>query len=351
MSDHEKDRTDNLEFFESAILDPALKAQAFFDFDIGETDSTVSDFGAIEAAHWAWLGVRIGYLERMDTQELISSSKGIFKAWSNLQNRQIISPEDRWANVIQPRKSGQLALNKELFSPSLKIGSKTRVLLQNAFQTLLLLTAENILDDDSRYFLDSIGWTGNEEWRARSEGLGLPRRGSVQQIGSGLANVLNYWEEMDSASRSVEHADLNFAYIPEQKRDISVSFSESLAPSAAVSNFTQNARAILSPRFNLGKVEIVDRYFVLAGEFVARAREEGPAWLDARRRVFETLELLILYAGGGTNMRGPRRRLWQLFSKGIASLSENDKRSVENYLETLSEESLEEEPPEDLSQP
>lgn len=98
MSDTEKDAMTSLEFFKSAILDPALLQQSFVGV---EGRRTVSEFGAIEAAHWACLGVKIGYFVGKDAQELISSSEGVFKAWSNLHNRQIISPNDRRANVIR----------------------------------------------------------------------------------------------------------------------------------------------------------------------------------------------------------------------------------------------------------
>jgi hypothetical protein len=60
----------------------------------------------------------------------------------------------------------------------------------------------------------------------------------------------------------------------------------------------------------------VDRYFVLAGEFVNRAKDGSPDWLDGRFAVFERLAQLITYAGGGANLRPRREQLWEMFAKG-----------------------------------
>src|SRR5258708_20681728 len=189
MSDQEKHATAGLEFFRSAILDPALEVQSFFDF---EDSNTVSDFGAVEAAHWAWLGVQIGYFDGKDAQELISSSEGVFKAWLNLRNREIISSDDDWAKIIRQAESGQLSLNKELFSGPVNMAPRIRKLLHITFQNVLLLTAENIFEHDSLYFLDSIGWSDHREWDARRVGSVRRLLGAVQDIGFGFANVLNY---------------------------------------------------------------------------------------------------------------------------------------------------------------
>jgi len=317
MSDREKDVTANLEFFKSAILEPALENEYGFD-----VEGPVSDFGAVEAAHWAWLGVQIGYFDGKDAQELISSSNGVFRAWSNLQHRQIISPEDRWANVIRIAESGQPALNTGSFSAAEEIGPRTRELLQNTFQTFLLLTAENISDETSRYFLDSIGWTDDREWNARKGGHVHRRSGSVQQVGAGFANVLNYWEEMESSSRSAVNHDAELPYAYDLERG-SIGFSEGLTSGTAVPNFVQDARAILSRRFNLSHIDIVDRYFALAGEFANRAGEDSPAWLDARLSLFESLISLITYAGA--SVEGHQTRLWNSFTSGFQSpLPENE---------------------------
>jgi hypothetical protein len=337
MSDLEKNVTANLEFFNTAILLPALRDHLIF--SVGEASSTVSDFGAIEAAHWAWLGVQVGYFDAKDAHELISSSEGIFKAWTNLRDRQIVSPKDDWASVFQIGESGEATLNKELFSTIEEVDIETRELLQSTFQTFLLLTAENIFDNDSRYFLDGIGWTDDEEWNARKGGtihqqLGSVQSGSVQQIGTGFANVLNYWEEMDSSSLSVRDKSRVKPELHQRKRDIGIRATGSIVPAAAVLNFTENARAISSRRFNLGQIEVVNRYFALAGEFANRAVEDSPEWLDARLRVFERLIFLITYAGG-VPIEGHTGRLWNVFTRGVdGSSSEHEAMPIESSRET-----------------
>ncbi|MGA8223277.1 MAG: hypothetical protein WB780_16620, partial [Candidatus Acidiferrales bacterium] len=235
------------------------------------------------------------------------------------------SPEDDWAKVIQLGESGQDIVNRDLFSRGVDIAPRTRELLQNTFQTFLLLTAENILDDDSRYFLDSVGWTDAGVWNARREGTVHLLIGSAQEMTSGFANVLNYWEEMDSSSRSAEDREKASHFI-RLKSDIRIGSSKGLAHESVVRGFTQEARAITIRRFNLGQDETVDRYFSLAGDFANRAREDSPAWFDARLNIFEKLIWLITYAGGGDNVRGREVRLWSLFAGGVeSSHAENQK--------------------------
>jgi hypothetical protein len=316
MSDLERDAADNLEFFKSAILDPAIESRSSTEYTGHNIErSIVSDFGAIEAAHWAWLGAQIGYFDGKDVQELISSSEGVFEAWSNLRNLQVISPGERWADVIRAMEGGPPVLNKEAFSVATEINYETRELLQNTFQIFLLLTAENILEDDSRYFLDTIGWADDEKWSARRRGAELRgRSGTVRKIQSGFANVLGYLEAMDSSSNSAVKRDDDDPYTYIARRVDRATFSGQPFHGTVVWNFTQDARAILSRRFNLGKAQTTDRYFALAGECATRAWDDSPEWLDARRAAFTRLLWLVNYAGGGLWTRTDEPRLWNLFT-------------------------------------
>jgi len=310
MSDEKRDHTDNLEFFEAAILGAApVNDQGFISFE----SSISSDFGVIEAAHWAWLGVQIGYFDGEDAYELLSSSKDLFRAWSNLLDREIISPEEDWASVIRLGGRGQPALNKKLFSVAVEIAPQTREFLQNTFQTFLLLNAENIMEGDSQYFLDSIGWTSDEKWNACREGMAHRLQGAVQEIGAGFANVLNYWDEMESSSWNVNPDGVRYIF----DWGDSIGFTKGLAHEPVFPNFIRDVRAIMSRRFNLDRIEIVDRYFALAGEFTQRAVENSPAWLDARLKVFDQMHRLIKYVGGTT--KGRKRQLWSVFTKSIES--------------------------------
>jgi hypothetical protein len=345
MSNEENTKTANLDFFKSAIVEPALSMQRTSRLR-GLAD-VVSDLSVIEGAHWASLGAQIGYFDEEAAEELVSSSQEAFNAWSNLQSRNILSPQEDWARVIRVGEGGHPTLNKDLFSLALEITPEIRELLQQTFQMFLLLTAENILDRNSQYFVDSIGWTDDIEWNLRRSGLttdyeelasfkvsmlrianelsskdiGLLFVNELDgsDIGLGFANVLNYWEEMNSSSASLR-SRVYGVYDPSvvRERRIVVSFSEDLATSP-VWNFSQDARAILSRRFNLSKVEIVERYFELAGEFVNRGRENNAAWLAARSKVFQELAWLITYAGGGGSIKQHLARLWNLFTGGTAT--------------------------------
>lgn len=301
MSDDKSNATANLEFFKAAILHPALRHQRFW--DDREAGSTVADFGAIEAAHWAWIGVVSGYFDGKAAYDLISSSKGVFNAWSNLRDRGVISAEDDLAAIItQKAEGGQLVLAKEFFFEIEESAPDPRELLYQTFQTFLLLATENIFKWDSIYFLDSIGWADHEWWNVHRRGAIHPSIiGTVQDIGSGFANILNYWEEMSQPSlTSPEVPTARILNVPVQR-------------------LNETVRFLMQPRFNLGQTEIVDRYFVLAGEFANRAKEDSPAWLDARLNLFKKLILLITYAGGETSVRKDNTRLWNLFASSIES--------------------------------
>lgn len=315
MSDNERDATANLEFFTSAILEPALEDQQSF----GSAENvSVSNFGAIEAALWLRLGVQIGYFNAKRANQLISQLTQVYTAWQDLSSRGIISPDDDWAHIIRLGETGQVELNEETFSESRAIAPETRSLLHSTFQTFLLLTAENILDSDSRYFLDNIGWASDRDWNAHRTGTDSLQSGSAAEIERGFANVLNYWSEMKSTSDS---APFGFAELhpPITRSQPTPPYDAGhwKAAQHTVQKFIQDARSILSKRFNLGQTKIVRRYFTLASEFANRAREDSAAWLDARLRVFEKLTSLISYAGGEASLRGDWTRFWNLFTLGV----------------------------------
>ena len=294
MNAQEEVLADRLEFFKSAILKRALLYHHLS--QIEELGRATSEFGAVEAAHWARLGVQIGYLDAKQAQELFSSSGPVLEAWAYLRNRQIISPEDDWASIIRTDDRGRTTLNEESFSFNKEMHLSTRELLQNTFQTFLLLTSESILDDEAHYFLQSIAWTPAAEWNARKMGmvywwpnsafrtrLANQWPGSAQGIGAGFADVLNYWEEMESASRDVvrQHDSLSLLSLP----------ADPAGDLAAVSSFLDDVRKILIPRFRLSHGQTVARYFSFAGELVRRVADDSLECLDARRKIFDNLQL------------------------------------------------------------
>jgi hypothetical protein len=68
----------------------------------------------------------------------------------------------------------------------------------------------------------------------------------------------------------------------------------------------------------LRKIEIVERYFALAGEFVNRINDNTPEWLDARLDAFQILISQLTRAGGEEHIQAEsnRERLWFAFRRG-----------------------------------
>jgi hypothetical protein len=314
MRDSENDAKANLEFFRSAILEPALghlRRREYF---------SVSMCGVIEAARWARLGAQIGYFDPKDAYELISSSWGVFEESfaSQAQNSRAGDLE----RTIRQGESGPV-LDKEVFyTEGYYTGVETtphmRENLQNKLQTLLLLTADNLFDDSSLYFLECIGWTNDTEWKARREGTGGR---AAQDIGLGFANTLDYWEQLDFWWAPEYQELLVFNAVPGDLVEDRQLWARLLATLHSESSL------LLRPRFNLGKSVVVERYFTLAGEFASRAREDSPEWLDARIKVFEKLTSLITSIGGDVSTWDRRHELWRMFTKGTERSFYEDKTS------------------------
>jgi hypothetical protein len=340
MIDNENDAAANLEFFKSAILEPAL--EVWWLLALGERRSTVSAFGVVEATRWLGLGVQIGYFDGNQAQNLLSTEERVLDASYELQEWGLIPPEEKWDDVVRMAEVAQSVISMELFTAGGDIAFATLDLIQRTFQTVLLLTSENILEIDSSHFLDSIGWCGPEEWNARRRGGVRREPGSVQNIGSGFANVLRYWADMDSLSNSAMHR-MSSLYDGEWKPGAFVEFEDAWSSQwettkARVAKFIGETRAIPRPRFNLDLLHVVDQYFVLACEFVNRAREDSPAWLDARLSLFERLIVRIMSAGGGGPMTTKdKTRLWTLFTRGAKNSRVElafEKGAIENPWET-----------------
>jgi hypothetical protein len=304
----------NLEFFQAAILHPAIdqRRQAH----LSKTDRGMSSFGPVEAAHWARLGVLIGYLDAKDAHALIASTTEVIGSWSELQAYDLVAPHEIWAQIIDPRSGDQPLINSRLFEPATETAPVVTEMLHSTYQTYLLLTAQNNFDDDTYYFLTSIGTTKKPEWDARRKESDPRQIGSFLKIATGFAKVWSYWDGMDSLSSSIEARSRNQYPFPAVERAIDIPAHLELSEKdiAAISSFTQQARQILSRRFDLGNVETVDRYYTLAGELVNASREDTSQWLDARAEVFNRLTQLIVYAGGEKNVRENSDHLWQRFT-------------------------------------
>lgn len=141
----------------------------------------------------------------------------------------------------------------------------------------------------------------------RKEDTGFNRGGT--RIGLGFANALNYVHQMYCLIQTNNEAKA----------------------AKAPGYLLDYARKIVTPRFNLvrpnedldSNLPVTERYFALAGEFASRAKENDPAWLEARITVFENLfEFINFFRGWIPSIRQHERHLWNVFTRGIeASLS------------------------------
>ena len=315
MNNHETNTPANLDFFIYGVLHPALK--------LGD-ESANGSFGLLEAAHWGRLGAIIGYFEPEEILGLLSGTAAIFTAWSNLLEHEILAPDDVFSHIIFRDQSGHPVLNASLFSEKLEMHVAAREFLQSAFQTCLLLNSENILEDASRYFLNAIGWADDEDWDALKAGRSS---GSVEMIGVGFANVLTYWNEINSVQDWMLHEHALRRHFQIDLYGISFAVQQDAMP--VVRKFLSQLKLVVSRRFNLRR-RTVERYFALAGEFVGRAREDTPAWIDARRGIFDRLISAMLRAGVPIELPKHAAELWDTFLEaGRASLARDVTRQSE----------------------
>jgi hypothetical protein len=307
MSDVEIDTAANLEFFNFAVLRPAIESLGLRGLG---PESIVSSFGLIEAASWAKLGVQIGYFDAKGATELIFSSREILDAWRRLAALDLHASKESWADIFQMNESGALTVNFGLFSKVTDISPETRNLAQHFFQLLLLLTSENIYSDSTHYFLEYIGWRNDELWEEHSGGMSF-RYADAVQIASGFANVLDFWGELLDLELTTWHSGLPSA------KDVSADFFVS---------FAAEALSIRGRCSNFMQVAVVDRYFILAGEFAGLSRSESPEWLDARHKAFMNLTDIMSFAVNEYSKLRPKEELWQLFTGGRGSLPTENKR-------------------------
>jgi hypothetical protein len=150
----------------------------------------------------------------------------------------------------------------------------------------------------------------------------LHEHGNVETIGIGLANVLNYWAEVESLLSYAVGQPIKQPSLPPYAEIMRAAewqekIINPIRPEIVV--FYRDVQKIVSSRFNLRTIEFVERYFALAGEFVNRVGDSSPAWLDARLDAFQTLILQVTRAGGEVHIQSEsnRERLWFAFRRGI----------------------------------
>jgi hypothetical protein len=275
----------NRDFFNSAVLQQAVQSKGI--------KSIHGHLGVIEAAHWARLGVQVGYFKADDALQLLASAAHhVFDAWSVLTTHGVLPLDHVWAGIFQKQESGGIRFNENWVAVQ-DIAEAKSEFLQGLYQTLLLLLAENILDESSRYFLDGVMWTTESDWRSLMSGNRPYEYGNVQTIGIGLANVLNYWAEVESLLSDAIGEPIRRSLPPYAEIMRAAEWKEkTINPiRREVRIFVEGVQRIVSSRFSLDKIRIVERYFALAGEFVNRIHDNSPAWLDARLDAFQILIL------------------------------------------------------------
>jgi hypothetical protein len=321
----EENRAANLRFFIESIFKNALWLYG---------DSHImNSFNIIEVVHWASLGVQIGYLSWEDVHDLISSSIPIREgvspnepwwyfiliAWERL--RETISPEDDWLQIIAPQQ-GKPALDPRWFYVC-DLSGRRRELLHCAFQTFSLLTRELIFDNSSHYFLEKIGWASdNSAWNLRKPGT-VFETGHARDIAAGFSNILSYWQEVEAMSISIARDDVGENAVSDSRSPFAddwrrwvprnVGFPQ-YSQGLEVPNFLQHFRTMVSRRFNLGQIEVMERYFLLAGEFVNSKRENTLEWHDVHLRSFSELSRFMSYFGAGERIQEFSAHFWNLFT-------------------------------------
>jgi hypothetical protein len=335
------DTSANSRFFKSTILKQAVHGQhrksiygnRYVATGLYDRDSIYDDIAVIEAVHWARLGIQVGYLERSDALEALSFvSPFVGDAWSALKTRRFLPADHVWADIFQEQKEGGPLFNKQWFAVEDIAGAKSEF-LQGIYQTLLLLWAENISDESSHYFIDTVASESESDWQSFMSGNRPMEHGNIQTVGVGLANVLNYWAEVNSLLEHSGAQPIRWRYgikqpirskAPYYSRDdvlrVREWYEEIVAPNSdALIAFGREVQRIVSSSFILWSIEFVEAYFAFTGEFVNRVGDNSPGWLDARIDAFNTLMLNVVGSGGTTDIlsESNTKRLWFAFSKGI----------------------------------
>lgn len=334
------DTSANSRFFKSTILKQAVEGQ--YSRSVYRNRSSYGHISAsdniavIEALHWMRLGIQVGYLERSDALEALSSvSRFVLDAWSALKMRRFLTADHVWADIFQEQKEGGAIFNEQWFAVE-DIADAKSEFLQGIYQTLLLLLAENISDESSRYFLDMVVTKSDLDWQSFMSGNRPNEHCNIQTVGAGLANVLNYWAEVKSLLDHSGAQPIRLRYRIEQPIQTKApyySYDETLrmmawnreivAPlSDELTAFGREVQRIVSASFILGSFEFVERYFAIAGDFVNRVGDNSPAWLDARLEAFQALVLQVILVGDARYVysESNRERLWFAFSKGIGGV-------------------------------
>lgn len=280
----------NLDFFNASMLRPVL--ELYSERSSGIDARVIPALTVLEMTVWLRQGVAIDYFDGQQALEVLEGAiDQILSAYSELVEKQVISPNETWCDFIY--YDGHPSLSFEQFRKRENSSYNDPELVHPIFESYMTLTARAITNRASRYFLEAVGWASPGAWEKLKRGLEYQRPGSVHTLYSGFAGTLNYLEAMQRLTPPWLIGLEIFLDLPPNM------FLDAVQRRSDFQDLAQSVKSILSKRFNLSHDEVVSRYFGFCGELVEQARRAGPDWLEARQAIFRNMLTLIRYAGAG----------------------------------------------------
>jgi hypothetical protein len=319
MNPFEREQIRHSEFFEAAIVNRSAGR-------VVHAGNMSAQFSRAEVVYWAIIGAQIGYLDRDYIRSLFSQYSGpVVSACESLREYGQFPfplPKDWPAPAIELSKQGIFFV--EDGDTDWLSDSDALPVLWKTFEHLMLLASENLLDDETHDFVDSIGWADTNSWNARREGeyhrIGHSFSESVESLQLGFANVVRQWrDELLLMSELFDPTLMSRAIrTPSKKlRRRDEGFVHRSSPdeiSKAVVPFADACFFISRHRYNLSNQGVVERYFSYAGSLCQQAKDGSAGWLDLRRHAFSELRDLIAL-GEVRDSTFDMPRLWALFTQ------------------------------------
>jgi len=311
MNRVEREQIRNSEFFESAIVERSA-GRGIWEGNLS------AEFSRAEIVYWAMVGVQIEYLNRDYVRELFTQYSGpIVSACQILKERGQFPfplPQD-WPALPIELFEGGISIGNDA-SPDRPKETDPQPDLWNTFQHLMLLSSENLLDDETHDFVHSISWTEASQWNALREGSHLDQYSvpsssySVESIQLGFAQVTRHWKDESLLLEELLQRK------PRRSRDSSKSRKLRRQARelhwATAGPFSNACMYISRHRYNLSNREIVERYFSYAGSLLQQTKDGSAGWLDLRREAFDDLRNLVS-RGEASALTLDIPRLWAVF--------------------------------------
>jgi hypothetical protein len=311
MNRIEREQIQNAEFFESAIVERSAGRTIY-------GGNLSAEFSRAEIVYWAMVGVQIEYLNRDYVRELFSRYSGpIVSACQILKGRGQFPfplPQD-WPGLPVELSEGGISIGNDE-SPDRPKETEPQPDLWKTFQHLMLLSSENLLDDETHGFVHGISWTEASQWNALREGNHLDQYSfpssshSVESIQLGFAQVTRHWKDESLLLEEL------LQHKPRRSRDSSK--SKKLPHGArdphwaTARRFSDACIYISRHRYNLSSREIVERYLSYAGSLLQQTKDGSAGWLDLRREAFDELRDFVT-RGEASALTLDTPRLWAVF--------------------------------------